>query len=448
MARLEDFELDDDLSPEIQVDVPDDDHPVPEVEFLTGEAGTGKTYELKRRIAEDPSYGVLCATTGIAAVNLGTITINSLLKFFDTESLEDAYTSGRLGRTLKELVTEEGVHKLCIDEVSMMDAKQLDLIYRAMNETNGMMAVRECHPLGLVVTGDFCQLAPIKAKWAFEAECWPRFAENTTRLQKIWRQDNPEFLSAINALRRGDGGKATAILRTLCKFEPNVDTRWDGTTILPKNDEVDRMNYLCLSRVTGRPITVRSRRWGKSAGENKNIPDQLALKLGALVMLLANERGTFNYVNGDTGHIVDYRETEGQFVIELIRTGKLVCVGKLHRTVVSKMTPEGWDEKNGEVIDAGMPVPFGRVSRQKNLWHVGGVEYFPIRLGYASTVHKTQGLSLDRVQVDCRGGFFGAPAMAYVAVSRCRTPEGLRIVGSPETFAKRVKVAPEVVQWL
>lgn len=445
MARLEDFELSD--SAEIEVDVPSDDHPLPQVEFLTGEAGTGKTYELKRRITEDPSYGVLCATTGIAAVNLGTITLNSLLKYFDTDSLEDSYTAGRLHRILKDLVIEEGLHNLCIDEVSMMDAKQLDLVYRAINEINGMVGVRNVHPLGLVITGDFCQLAPIKAKWAFEAECWPEFAKNTTRLKKVWRQDNMEFLAAINFLRRGDGHLATQLLRPLCKFEPNVDTRWDGTTILPKNDEVDRMNYLCLSRVTGRPVTVRSARWGKSSGEWKNIPDQLSLKIGAFVMLLANERGTFNYVNGDTGHIVDYVEASEQFVVKLIRTGQDVRIGKLHRTVTAKFQPEGWQDGGPESV-AGMEPVYGQVSRQKNMWHVGGVRYFPMRLGYASTVHKTQGLSLDRVQVDCRGGFFGSPAMAYVAVSRCRTPEGLRIVGSPETFAKRVKVAPEVIQWL
>ena len=81
-------------------------------------------------------------------------------------------------------------------------------------------------------------------------------------------------------------------------------------------------------------------------------------------------------------------------------------------------------------------------------WIVGGITYFPLRLAYATTVHKSQGLSLDNVQIDAYNHFLGSPAMAYVALSRARTPEGLRIVGDPDTFARKVKCHPEVLRWL
>src|SRR5207302_2058481 len=92
----------------------------PYCEFLTGEAGTGKTYELQRRIREDYSYGLLGATTGIAAVNLGTRTIHSALGFYDTTSLEDNFRMGYLQARLRKIALEEGLRNIVIDEISMM----------------------------------------------------------------------------------------------------------------------------------------------------------------------------------------------------------------------------------------------------------------------------------------------------------------------------------------
>jgi hypothetical protein len=124
-------------------------------------------------------------------------------------------------------------------------------------------------------------------------------------------------------------------------------------------------------------------------------------------------------------------------------------IGKLHRTVALREPPE--DNQEGPWEEAGpFNIPFGKVSydEDKELWHHGGVLYYPLRLAYASTVHKSQGLSLDRCQIDIRGGFCGAPAMSYVAISRCRTPQGLRLVGTPDLLAKRCNTDPEVAPWL
>jgi len=97
-----------------------------------------------------------------------------------------------------------------------------------------------------------------------------------------------------------------------------------------------------------------------------------------------------------------------------------------------------------------VPPPFGELSldAERGNWYVGGVEYYPLRVGFAATVFKTQGLSLSNIQIDYRGRFFGHPGSLYVAVSRCRTPEGLRLVGMPDVFAKRCNLNAEVVPWL
>jgi hypothetical protein len=115
----------------------------------------------------------------------------------------------------------------------MVDGTQLDYIVRAMKQANGFRDVKR--PLGLILVGDFAQLPPIKAKWAFEAECWPLFDCNTTRLTKMWRQDHPEFLMALNALRRGDGGEAARTLTEAgVQWHTSLEMEFDGTTIVPR----------------------------------------------------------------------------------------------------------------------------------------------------------------------------------------------------------------------
>lgn len=464
MADLEDLsgfvDSDIDLGEEGQVEEP-------YCEFLTGAAGTGKTFELQRRIAEDHFYGLLGATTGIAAVNLGTRTIHSALGFFNVVSLQDNFRLGYLQSRLRKIALEDGYRNIVVDEVSMMPPSMLQTFYEGIKEVNSQVGMQRAGAkLGLVVSGDFCQLRPVYERgeidegYAFRAECWPQFAQNTTRLTKIWRQENGRFLEALNLLRAGKGGPAAEVLRTLTRFQVNVDPRFDGTTILSTNKEVERTNTLRLMQVQGRPVVVTSRRWGKPDASWKYIPDQLTLKIGALVMILANDSPDFTYVNGDLGHIKDFTSADSgenkRFQIELKRNGRLVSIGRIYRSTATKDEPE--EVRSGRLRMEDVPTcspptvppPFGQIALdpERGLWHIGGIEYYPLRIGYAATVHKTQGLSLDQVQIDYRGRFFGNPASLYVAVSRCRTPEGLRLVGLPDVFSKRCIVDKEIEPWL
>ena len=429
-----------------------DDNCVP-CEFVTGIAGTGKTFEITRRVEEDSSYGKLTATTGIAAVNLGTVTLNSELRFFDTESLQDNFIRGFLQATVKALATgkngnrreedeaDGGVQNLVIDEVSMMDGVQLDVIHNALEEVNRTLQ----RPLGIVLTGDFCQLPPIKAPWAFDASCWSKFAANTTRLTKNWRQGDGRFLDALNLVRSGKGKDAAEALRNLVEFAPTLDTHFDGTTLVSKNVEVDRFNAISLARLQGPEIIVASSLWGKERGEWKNIPQALKLKVGAYVMILSNDTPDFTYVNGDCGHV---KEFDGEkFWIKLVRTGETVGISTIERFNEQQRLPHALTKEEKQLRQRG-PGLHVHYSKGRKRWILGGVIYYPLRLAYASTVHKSQGLSLDCVQIDCRNRFFSLPSMAYVATSRARTAEGLRIVGTPDLFARRVSVSPKVREWL
>lgn len=430
---------------------------LPPVEFLTGAAGTGKTFNIKDRIHNNPKYGMLCATTGIAAVNLDTVTLNSVLKYFNTESLESSYIEGRLQKQLR-VVRDQGYRFLIIDEVSMLSSRQLELIYKGLKEIVQPGKI----PLGLILTGDFCQLPPVDAPFAFLADCWPRFAENTVKLTKNFRQTNELFLQAMSFLRAGDGQNAVDLLVSLgVNFHPAPDVNFLGTTLHAKNQFVERFNSIRLEGKAGEKLVARSHRWGKQKSEwapqKGNIPEKLYLKLGALVMMLANEPdldepGKYLYVNGDLGTVEDFDpltgiDGRGTFTVKMLRTGESHQISLIHRTLMDRDLP--LDMAGSPVWDGHGGIPNGPFwDDRRRKWHIGGILYYPMRLAYASSVHKSQGLTIDRIQVDIKDHFMSQPGMVYVALSRCRTPEGLRIVGDPDQMVRRIKTDERVKRWL
>jgi ATP-dependent DNA helicase PIF1 len=439
-----------------------------DTEFITGSAGTGKTYEIQRRSAADPDGVVLAATTGIAAVNLGPeiTTVHSLLGFFDYNSLVDAYNSRRLHRRIRGLV-DGGMWELVIDEISMFSAPALDLLYNAFNEV-----ARDGDYLGIKLTlvGDFCQLPPIADdgapgtdRYAFDADCWrPNFSAHTKRLTKIWRQDHLEFVNALQAARRGAGEETLTHLQSAgVRFEPRLIGDFDGTTLCAKNHAADCYNFQRLRQLAGDNTRVRtgtSTRWSldRQPSEWRSIPAQFAFTPGAYVMILSNDTPDFTWVNGDCGTVVGIHG--GQVVVRLKRNNREVAIGKITRTNTTHRQPAGVTD----VIEVGNKAEYdamvrahGEPPRQvvmlrepRPTWITGWVRYYPLRLAYATTVHKSQGLSLDTLQLDLSSGFLARPAMMYVALSRCRTPEGLVLVGTPDQVVAKTNIDPRVMEWL
>ena len=422
--------------------------------FLTGKAGSGKTYKLLKKAADPNSGLLLTATTGIAAVNLSATTLHSTLGFFDTASLHDIYREGRLTRRLHQISL--GYRTLAIEEASMLEADALDVILRSCDEAANYRDVKS--PLGLLLVGDFAQLPPVKGRWAFDADCWPRFAAATTKLERVWRQDGGAFLDALNAARGGDGGMAAEILTNAgAEWHSSRVGGFDGTTILPVNTEVSRHNNDELMKLRTPLIRVPSRRWGKQRsewGERKGewgIPLELELKAGCYVMVLSNDFDA-GYVNGDCGHFREM-DRQGAAIVELVRTGETVAIPKIVRHVEVREAPDAGDYSaigHGEYLPRmhtrRRTMPSGRTTVAGYVQ--GQIEFLPLRLAWASTVHKSQGLTLDRAQVDFRHKFFSAAAMLYVALSRVRSLEGLRLVGQREVFARQCQCDSRVIKWL
>ena len=396
----------------------------PQYSYIQGRAGTGKSYKLKQIYDRYPGSTALCATTGIAAVNLGAgTTINSLLWYYNTESLLDTWTSGKLLWRLEEIYNKMGIRRILLDEVSMLPASNLSVLCLAIDKLNEHLHNRGKPLLQFILAGDFAQLPPVSGDFAFESEHWEKFLYNTTILREVYRQEDAEFIQALQWVREGKGKQAAEYFEeSLHKLgEPD----YEGTTLYPYNSAVTRQNAYRLEKIKGEPLSFPTTRSGKQRGEwKKYIPDHFKAKIGALVMLLANNYsapGQIEYCNGDLGTIESYNEKA--IFIRLLRNNNLVVVENITR-------------ENEEIKDNTKKV-------------VGSVNYMPIRLAYASTIHKGQGLTFDNIQVDIRAKFYAeCPGMLYVALSRCRTKEGLRLIGGPRTFATNCKVNPKIKEFL
>lgn len=429
--------------------------PAPVFSFVTGAAGTGKTHLVRAQAAQPASGITLCATTGIAAINLGEgiTTINSLLQYFDTASLRDKWVGGYLSVQLQRLY-QAGVSELCIDEVSMMDGHQLVLLFEAITDMNADLERQGKEPMRLRLTGDFCQLPPVKAPFAFEMPCWKEFEAHTVVLRDNFRQSDTDFLEALRNARGGDGNRAADYFASFCQRD--LDPEFLGTTIMARNEAVNRFNQLRFHGIPQAVVELRATAWGTTRTEWKEIPPVLQLKKGALVMILANKREdddeiesrgprNYDYVNGDLGIVEDFdtsklgSEATPVPWVRLRRNSKVLPILPIVRDNKIPLEPG-----RRKALKAA-----GQEHRIKDRYEIiGEIRYTPLRLAYATTCHKSQGLTLEEVQIDIRDRFFSSPGMAYVALSRVRRPDGLRLVGQKASLTMKFAVDNRVRRWL
>lgn len=399
--------------------------------FVTGRAGTGKSTLLTYLIENTKKKVAVCAPTGVAALNVGGVTIHSLFGFpFGILGTEDI---GRhLNRRTREVLG--AIDMLVIDEVSMVNADLMDTMSRAMGIARG----RRKLPFGgaqVVMFGDPYQLAPVpgnneeraymaenyQSNWFFDAHVWREDSLERYELSEIFRQHDEHFKEILNAIRDGSCTQEMLDYINQCgnRFPPHDDVIRLATI----NDSVNSVNRHRMARLETKPKTfnaVFSAADEKAFGRTLPAEPVLELKVGAQVMFIKNDdsstvknpNGTGllkRWVNGTIGTVVDL-PSSGGVIVEV--DGETLEVGRSTWEKVRYEIDEQFDETLGRVKEVLVAVPLAEFQQ------------IPLRLAWAVTVHKSQGQTYDEVVIDMGRGAF-SPGQTYVALSRVRSLEGL-----------------------
>lgn len=375
--------------------------------FLTGEPGSGKTYTVNAYVAWLRSQGIepaITASTGIAATHLQGLTIHSWSGIGVKESLSDAdvdvivskeHVARRLART----------SVLIIDEVSMLSANVLAMADRVCRE-----ARRRPEPFGgmqVVLVGDFFQLPPISrggasAPFAFDSRVWTDLNPVICYLTEQHRQDDPSFVEILTAIRSGEADHMT-VSSILARDTEADEELGDVPRLFTHNVDVDRLNQERLDQLPGQPVAYGMTGTGapvlvESLKRGCLSPDHLILKEGAVVMGTKNIP-TAGLANGTLGVVVGFERGTNYPRIETYDDRTLT------------VAPAEWAVEEG-----------GRVRAK--------ITQVPLRLAWAITVHKSQGMSMDAAAIDLSRAFeFG---QGYVALSRVRRLAGLYVLGWSE----------------
>ena len=385
--------------------------------FLTGAAGSGKTYLLNKYITYLRSHNIsvgITASTGIAATHMGGTTIHSFTGLGVKDILSDKDISDLFKRQyLRNRFQKTKV--LIIDEISMLHAHRLDLV-----NTICKAFKKNDLPFGgmqVVMCGDFFQLPPVtkgdeKADFVYTSASWQEMQPLICYLDEQHRQDDRSFLRVLNDIRNNDVNEMTVEYLSE-RLNKSVEGYTDPTRLFTHNRDVDSINQTHLELLKGEEHEYFMTSRGslgilESLRKSCLAPTQLVLKKGAQVMFVKNNY-ELGYVNGTLGEVIDFDENESP----VVRTfdGAEIKVGY-----------ESWEVKEDDK-------------------ELAAIAQLPLRLAWAITVHKSQGMSLDGAEVDLSRSFI--PGMGYVALSRVRSLKGLKLMGMNQMA---LTVNPEIVE--
>ncbi|WP_349903730.1 ATP-dependent DNA helicase [Parafrigoribacterium humi] len=372
--------------------------------FVTGRAGTGKSTLLNHLSWNTSKQVVICAPTGVAALNVGGQTIHSLfllpIGVIADREIEQSPALRKLLNTIDTLV---------IDEVSMVNADLLDAVDRSLRQAR-QRPLEAFGGVQLVLFGDPYQLAPVpgdederayfadqyRSMWFFDAKVWQETELRIFELSTIHRQHEQEFKYMLNAVRHG---RVTAEIAEQLNETGAREAPHDGTiTLATTNATVNRINAMELARLPGRALTAKAEITGEFGGRAYPADESLELKVGAQVMFLRNDPDQ-RWVNGSVGTVTKISST---VFVEID--------GEEH-----EVQPAVWEKYK---------YSYSAATKQLKRDIVAEFTQFPLRLAWAVTIHKSQGKTYDRAIVDLGQRSF-APGQTYVALSRISSLDGL-----------------------
>ena len=377
--------------------------------FLTGSAGTGKTYLLNKYITylkQRKIQPTIVAPTGIAASHLQGQTLHSYFALGIRDSIDDYFIENLLDK--KYLQTRFSKLKvLIIDEISMVSPEifsSIDMIIQAFKNNY--------EPFGgiqVILSGDFFQLPPISKgfkdkKFAWQSPSWKNLDLNTCYLEKKFRQEDNKLISILDEIRAGKISKTTYdILNSRCNVTLDID--FTPTKLYTHNLDVDNINSKELFKLPNESYKYKYESDGSKANIEKIfksslVLEEITLKKDAVVMFIKNNPEKA-YINGSTGVVIDFTKDT-----------KLPIV-KLTNGYTIKVEYEDWTIENDK----------GKVTAK--------ISQLPLKLAWAITIHKSQGMTLDAAQIDLSKTF--EVGQGYVALSRIKNIDGLQLLGFNET---------------
>ncbi len=370
--------------------------------FLTGPPGAGKTFVLNQFIGRARRSGktvAVTASTGIAATHIGGVTIHSWSGLGVRDVLDSRDQALIASRKAKSLASAD---VLVIDEVSMLHGKRLDMVDKLLRH-----AREDQQPFGgvqMVLVGDLFQLPPVSRgseddDFAHQSQAWSNLEPQILYLSEQHRQKDGELLDLLVSMRNQDFRQRHIDLLNQ-RLEATADSD-DITKLYTHNADVDRINQKHLDALPGDEHIFEmqskgAKKYREVLAKSVLAPEILVLKEGAKVMFVANDPSK-KFANGTQGTVVGFDKESGLPKVKLDRNGRSLQVDKYT-----------WQQLDGEKSRAE-------------------VAQLPLRLAWAITIHKSQGMSLDTAEIDLSKAF--APGMGYVALSRLRHIDGLYLRG-------------------